>query len=705
MSLRQRALVLVVAVLTAAGATGPARAAVSVLSAPAAPVAATPKVDPLLTKQLAAAKATDRLLVFVQGTTIVDARGAVAKQRMRTVHDFAEVATVAAVGTPAQIAALTTTKGLKFLEANRTMRGDLDSSHRATRGQEARHHFQPEFAPEIDGSGVSIAVIDSGVDGTHPFFRRADGSSKVRRNLKFVCADALYSVTESGTDDAGACEGVGGQGYIDSPVADTDTIVAGGHGTHVAGIAAGVDVTLSDGTKLHGAAPGADLIALSSGAAVSILSGAVGMHWVLRHHADPCGNNACPAIRFVNNSWSPDAGDYNPATLVGRLSDALVSESVVVAFAAKNTGGDGSTNQVNPYAQNPTPGVIGVANYDDGGTGTRDGELDSASARGQKGRTETYPDISAPGANILSSCRIYLAVCTEGVGKENGDYNVISGTSMATPHIAGIVAQLFQVDPTLTPAQVEDVLEDTAHKFSFGGAYEPDLPARNGDDSTSFDKGHGLVDVVDAVARVLDVDPGPQPTECSVDGPVIVDEVGDANTIAGISAPIESDPALDIVDGHVAWDAAAQALTFTLSITDLATLPDGKIGYRWDFHHGGLTLVVQARHDSATAAQTFVLGYVDTITQEVLDDLQGAIDASTDTVRITLTNADVARANVALADDGVTIAPFVDGDVLSAIQANTQQTVDAVAVSANPTVDDAAGTCPYTLGLGAVPPP
>jgi serine protease AprX len=73
----------------------------------------------------------------------------------------------------------------------------------------------------------------------------------------------------------------------------------------------------------------------------------------------------------------------------------------------------------------------------------------------------------------------------------------MSGTSMAAPHVTGIIAQMYQVDPTLTPARVENVLEDTAWK-SFGtGQYEAD--PFNGNGTTSYDRGHGLVDALAAI--------------------------------------------------------------------------------------------------------------------------------------------------------------------------------------------------------------
>ena len=84
-------------------------------------------------------------------------------------------------------------------------------------------------------------------------------------------------------------------------------------------------------------------------------------------------------------------------------------------------------------------------------------------------------------------------------------YAELSGTSMAAPHISGIVAQLYQVNPGLTPAQIEDVLEDSAYKFvfdprdDFDGTYQAD--PFNPNDTSSFDKGHGIVDVVAAVKQ------------------------------------------------------------------------------------------------------------------------------------------------------------------------------------------------------------
>jgi serine protease AprX len=65
---------------------------------------------------------------------------------------------------------------------------------------------------------------------------------------------------------------------------------------------------------------------------------------------------------------------------------------------------------------------------------------------------------------------------------------------MAAPHIAGIAAQLFQADPTATPAEIEAAITGTAYRYTGGAAY-----ATAGGRTTSYDKGTGLVDVVAAV--------------------------------------------------------------------------------------------------------------------------------------------------------------------------------------------------------------
>jgi subtilisin family serine protease len=170
-------------------------------------------------------------------------------------------------------------------------------------------------------------------------------------------------------------------------------------------------------------------------------------------------------------------------------------------WAAGNDGGDGSESLTNPPGQDPTGGILSVASSYAQDTGTRDGVVSEYSSRGAQAAPSTWPDLSAPGENITSSCRLSLPICATGLDPRNGPglldvgtFNTISGTSMAAPHIAGIVAQLFQADPTATPAEVEAALKGTAHRYTGGAAYRT-----VGGYSTSYDKGTGLVDVLAAV--------------------------------------------------------------------------------------------------------------------------------------------------------------------------------------------------------------
>jgi serine protease AprX len=250
-------------------------------------------------------------------------------------------------------------------------------------------------------------------------------------------------------------------------------------------------------------------VSISTGAGLFIIGADSALNWVLENHEHPCGADVpaskCPPIKVTNNSYGPSGGgEFDPQSATVKLQRALAADGVVTVWAAGNDGGDGSTSLTNPPGQDPTGGILSVASYFDQNTGTRDGVVSDYSSRGDASDPSTWPDLSAPGEDIQSSCRPYLVICSTGLAPANGPgpldigtFNTISGTSMAAPHIAGIVAQLFQADPTATPAEVEAALKGTAYQYTDGAAY-----TAVGGYSTSYDKGTGLVDVVAAVARL-----------------------------------------------------------------------------------------------------------------------------------------------------------------------------------------------------------
>lgn len=376
--------------------------------------------------------------------------------------------------------------------------------HEGTGGLDLR--VQDRNGDYIDGQGVGVAVVDSGIDGNHPDLKWAGfnqdsdpgndvSDPKVIKNFKVLC-------TMPNLSDAG-CAG----GIVMQDVADSDT--TSGHGTHVAATVAG-DGTASDsdgdlsttGDRMfRGVAPRAKLYGFGTGEGLSVLvpNAAASFQWIYDN-----GMSQDPPIRVVTNSWG-GAGSHNPSLAISKLSNALVKDkNITVLFSAGNSDGDGSTLETSTYGNNPTPGVLNVASYDDLGRGTRSGNVSGFSSRGLASDKSTWPDVSAPGSLITSACKISTVTCPTGIPLEYPpNYTTISGTSMATPHTAGAVALLYQADSTIEPAEVEDVFEDTAHKFTFGSGYVADLPQNNSDSTTSFDKGHGLIDARQAVLRGL----------------------------------------------------------------------------------------------------------------------------------------------------------------------------------------------------------
>jgi len=478
---------------------GAVSGAVVVAALAAAPASAAPSggagapVQDFLAAQLGSL--TGSTTVLVHGVDAGAARAAVAASGMRTVTEFERIGVVVATGTAAQIEAARTEPGVTYLEGNAPIEMAQETSNVATRGAEAAATLTGANGEALDGSGVSVAVIDSGVDPNHPYFRNPDGSSAVVASLKSLCL-----VEASTSPDC----------VVRVPkVVDTDTLSLGGHGTHVSGIVAGRPTTLSDGSRLQGAAPGASLVSISTGAVLLIVGADSALNWVLENHEAPCGAgvspSVCPPIKGTNNSYGPTGGGaFDPNSATVKLQRALAAEGVVTVWAAGNDGGDGSASVTNPPGQDPTGGILSVASYSDQETGTRDGVVSEFSSRGAAADSSTWPDLSAPGDTITSACRPYLPICATGLDNRSGPglldvgtFNTISGTSMAAPHVAGIVAQLFQADPSATPAEVEAALTGTAHRFTDGAPY-----ATVGDRTTSFDKGTGLVDALAAVARL-----------------------------------------------------------------------------------------------------------------------------------------------------------------------------------------------------------
>jgi len=260
----------------------------------------------------------------------------------------------------------------------------------------------------IDGSGVTIVVADTGIDATHPDL------------------DYLEKVIENKKAD------VDGQPWVELP--NTDNVF--GHGTHCAGIAAGSGEA-SAGLR-RGVAPGASLIGLGIGDPWE--TNEVGaFDWIYEHAAPPNPYN----IRVMTNSWGYESVDENWKDAVIQASQRMTYErNVVVTFAASNDGGDGSESRTNIYGN--SPGMISVAaSYREGGG------IAGFSSRGDRTDNSTWPDIAAPGVEIWAARDTTGFIVNAVAGDTNPYYTAISGTSMATPHVAGVAALLWQAAPSL----------------------------------------------------------------------------------------------------------------------------------------------------------------------------------------------------------------------------------------------------------------
>lgn len=309
----------------------------------------------------------------------------------------------------------------------------------------------------VTGKGVSVVVNDSGVDGTHADHKFGDHLlQNVLASTNLNSISGLLPIT-----------------YVED-VPNTDN--SSGHGTHVAGTVGGTGA--KSGGKHEGVAPGAGLIGYGSGAGVAILDTIGGFDYALT-------NQMKYNIRVITNSWgaTSDAGtDFDPNHPVNVATKKLYNRGIVTVFSAGNSGPGESTITGN-YKK--APWVITVA------AGTKHGKLTNFSSRGVKGKGGTVtvdgkqwtwedrPTITAPGQDIIST---RVVSPTTGLSATKDAeliepahlpyYTTMSGTSMAAPHVAGIVALLLEADPTLSPLEVKQIIQDTATNMPGYEAWE-----------------------------------------------------------------------------------------------------------------------------------------------------------------------------------------------------------------------------------------
>lgn len=373
-------------------------------------------------------------------------------------HALAIVGGVSARIKGTYILKLTRDSDVDYVVKDRRMRAQfdpaLDSGKAATPGILEVGAPQAWSQLGLTGQGVGVAIVDSGVY-PHP-----DLAGRIVASIDFTSESPTVSSASTGDP--------------------------GGHGTHVAGLVAG-DGSLSGGA-FTGVAPRANIVnvrvidATGSSNVSTILRG---LQWVL-------ANRVTYNIKVVNMSLgSTPTGSYK-SDLMATAAEVLNFAGVTVVVSAGNTG---------PFAGTVTapatdPYVITVGALDDNGTSLSLDDLMAAFS--SRGRTLfdnlSKPDLVAPGRKMVSLRSPGSALDTlfadrqvTATGALTADYYRLSGTSMAAPVVAGVIALMVERNPTLSPAQIKKRLKSTATALTFG---------------TAFDRGAGLVNAYRAASSV-----------------------------------------------------------------------------------------------------------------------------------------------------------------------------------------------------------
>lgn len=408
---------------------------------------------------------------------------------------FNNFSMVAALATPAQLLAISSLPGLEGIYANKQLEYYMLHESVPSIRADAVH------VAGITGKGIGVAILDSGIDGLY-------NPDVAYPQYTIANVKVLYNQDDLFTFGKDAPKPVRKGATLVTPnIPNSETSV--GHGTHVAGII-GARGTASNG-YYTGVAPGANLIGIGTGDVLFIFFALAGFDYILDHQQEY-------NIKVVNNSWGT-TGVFDPKDPVNEATKKLSNRGITVVFAAGNDGP--GENTLNPYSAAPWVisvaagckiGVVDPTNseshcmLDDGSNPLvptnnepRAHVLADFSSRGIPGDNLYHPDITAPGVHIVSTrastgtvlngddANHDIRICN--IAAPNQPYyTCASGTSMASPHIAGVVALMQEAaGGKLSPSQVLNALTSTARPLAGYGTWEV---------------GAGFVDAYAAVMKV-----------------------------------------------------------------------------------------------------------------------------------------------------------------------------------------------------------
>jgi serine protease AprX len=338
--------------------------------------------------------------------------------------------------TPSVLNTLQGVTGVVSISLDNLVTPTMSVSDRATAADQARAGSGGLLGsllgtPAVNGKGVGVAIVDSGIATNHAALYGK------------VVASVNYATGETGTSDAF------------------------GHGTHVAGIIAGSINYGPTSLYKNGIAPGAHLVNVRvlNRVGVGYTSDVIaGIQWVV-------ANRVKYSIRVMNLSLghpiqAPCA--FDPLCVA---AEDAVAKGLVVVASAGNSGKDAAGNPVLGSVSTPgnAPGVITVGALNTWATVSRDD--DTVASYSSRGPTRydmmLKPDVVAPGNKIVSLeaqgsylAKTYPALHVAGSGQNA--YSMMSGTSMAAAMVSGGAALVLQSTPSLTPRHVKVALQVTA---------------------------------------------------------------------------------------------------------------------------------------------------------------------------------------------------------------------------------------------------
>ena len=331
------------------------------------------------------------------------------------------------------------------------------------------------WAMGFRGQGVTVGGQDTGYEWGHPALKNQyrgyfELFDSIDHNHNWH--DAIHELNPVNAGSENPCG-------LDSPEPCDDH----NHGTHTMGTMIGVD-----GDNEIGLAPGADWCACRNmergwGTPFTYLEC---FQWFIAP-TDLNNENPDPSKspHVINNSWScPEGEGCNPGNfnVMNLAVQNLKLAGTVVVVSAGNSGSGCSTVS--------TPSAIFESSFTVGATDIND-TIAGFSSRGPvmvDGSGRMKPDISAPGVGVRSSIR-------------NGEYATFSGTSMAGPHVAGVVALIISANPDLAGQVelIETIIEQTAMPLTT----EQECGGVPGTEVPNHTYGHGRIDALAAVEEAI----------------------------------------------------------------------------------------------------------------------------------------------------------------------------------------------------------